>query len=298
MVPDVKIAVIKDDNVPDWWTSVTGIQQEYISLADYIPPGVRVQSSFDSISAAPASFITTDFGGMAETFFRIVDRYIDRYMFCVISPVDEDLIAGCSRIETIWQLDFDTFNATFYIYFSDGRAYIDRTSERYQRFSDKTLALENDSGATANVTFVSIAYSDIGPPVFLRNALVAVIKDEDIGDWWQSISDHELFNRSEVLFLNGYEAMRFDSIVLHNTRVHIVNTGHDAITKIELEPGDYLLCAVTDGWLTGCVYEYIVPSQTYEYKISYVGEGPDDMGRESEGYVERLLRDSQDWELS
>lgn len=296
MVPDVRIAIIKDDRVSDWWTSITGIQ-DYISPIDYIPPGVQVQSSIESISAAPASFITTGFDGTAETVLRFDNRSIDQYMICVSSPDNEDLIAGCSRIEIIWLPNFDTLSAIFYIYFSDGRAYIDRDKERYQRFSDKTLTSKNDSYSIAKVAFVSAAYSDIGPPVFRRNALVAIIKDEDIGDWWQLISDNRLYDSNEVPFLNKYEAIQFDSRVLNNMPIHIANTGYNAITRIELEPDDYLLCEVTQGLITNCIYEYIVSTQTYEYEISYLGEGGYYMERQSEGYVERLLRDSQDWEF-
>ena len=298
IVPDVKIAVIKDDDVPDWWASVTSIQ-DYISSTDYIPPGVQVRSSFDDISTAPAAFVTTDLDGTAETVLTIPEYQIHDYMFCAVSPVDEGLISGCSELQAVWRPNFDTLDITFYVYFSDGRAYIDRNSGRYQQFKDGTWASEGDSDDIATVFFVSIAYSDIGPPTFLRNMLVAVIKGEDIGDWWRTISGNEFSDRREVPLLNYYGVgIQFDPRVLGNTSAHIVNTGYDAIAEIELEPGDYLLCEADYGSINGCIYEYIVASQVYEYEISPQWEGPFSMGRQSEGYVERHLMDSRDWKFN
>lgn len=298
IVPDVKIAVIKDDDVPGWWASVTSIQ-DYISSTDYIPPGVQVRSSFDDISTAPAAFVTTDLDGTAETVLTIPEYSIHDYMFCAVSPVDEGLISGCSELQAVWRPNFDTLDITFYVYFSDGRAYINRNNERYQQFKDGTRASEGDSDDTATVFFVSIAYSDIGPPTFLRNMLVAVIKGEDIGDWWRTISGNEFSDRREVPLLNYYGVgIQFDPRVLGNTSAHIVNTGYDAIAEIELEPGDYLLCEADYGSINGCIYEYIVASQVYEYEISPQWEGPFSMGRQSEGYVERHLMDSRDWKFN
>lgn len=298
MVPDVKVAVIKDDDVRSWWASVTGIESN-ISATDYIPPGAQVQSSVYSISAAPASFVTTDHGGVAEKVIRFTSRSpIDDYMFCAVSPVDESLIAGCSEMQTVWRSSFDALDITFYVYFSDGRAYIDRGSGRYQLFQEGTLTSEDNPDATATVALVSIMYSDIGPPTFLRNMLVAVIKDEDIGHWWGTISDDEFSDKSKDLLLNHYQGIQFDPRLLGNTPARIVNTGYDAIARIEIGPGDYLLCEVTYGSIGGCVYEYIAASQTYAYEINPSGEGGFYMGKQSEGYIERHLRVSRDWEFS
>lgn len=297
VVPDVRIAVIKDDDVSGWWKSVTGIEG-YLSPTYYIPPGAQVQSSFDGISTAPASFVTTGLDGTIETVFRFDSGAIGRRMFCVISPLDENLIAGCSQIENVWLPTFDSLDTTFYIYFSDGRAYVDRNSSRYQQFIGEASAPEEISDATATVTFVSTFYSDIYPPVFLRNILIAVIEDEDIGNWWRTISDNRLHNEHEVLFIDHHADIHFDTRVIDNMPIRIANTGHDAIAKIELEPGDYLLCEANNGSIGGCVYEYIAASQSYEYEISDSGEGGFYMDRQSEGYIERLLIDSQDWEFN
>ena len=303
MVPNVSVAVIKDDEVSDWWKSVAGIE-DYISPTYFIPPGVQVQSSSGGISAAPVSFITTGLDGTAETVLRFdsrsrsIDMHMMIYMnmmICAVSPVDETLIAGCSQIEYIWLPS--SLDITFYIYFSDGRAYIDRNSERYQRFIDETSASEDDPGAIATVAFVSIVYSDIRDPRFLRNGLVAIVEDEDIGNWWETISDNELFSDGHgMLFLDSHQRIWFDPRIIGNMPIRIVNTGYDAIAEIEIEPGDYLLCEVERS-IGGCIYEYIAASQTYEYEISSSGEGGFYMGRQSPGYVERHLIDSQDWEF-
>lgn len=297
IVPEVKIAVIKDDDVSGWWKSVTGIEG-YISPTYHIPPGVQVQSSFDGISTAPASFLTTGLDGTIETVFRFDSGSIGKHMFCVISPLDENLIAGCSQIENVWLPSFDSLDTTFYIYFSDGRAYVDRNSRRYQRFMGEASAPEDISDATATATFVSILYSDISPPMFFRNILIAVIEDEDISNWWRTISDNGLQNDHEVLFLDYHVGIRFDARAIGNVPARIVNTGYDAIAKIELGSGDYLLCEVNNGSIGGCVYEHIAASQSYEYEISDSGEGGFYMGRQSEGYVERHLMDSRDWEFN
>ena len=297
IVPNVRIAVIKEEDVSGWWKSVTGIEG-YLSPTYYIPPGAQVQSSFDGISTAPASFVTTGLDGTVEKVFRFDSRAIGRRMFCVISPLDEDLIAGCSQIENVWLPIFDSLDTTFYIYFSDGRAYVDIDSSRYQQFIGEASAPEEISDATATVTFVSTFYSDIYPPVFLRNILIAVIEDEDIGNWWRTISDNRLYNEHEVLFIDRHADIQFDDRVIKNMPIRIANTGYDAIAKIELEPGDYLLCEANNGSIGGCVYEYITASQSYEYEISDSGEGGFYMDRQPEGYIERLLIDSQDWEFN
>ena len=298
MLPDVKVAVIKDDDVRSWWASVTGIEDN-ISSTDYVPPGAQVQSSVYGISAAPVSFVTTDQGGVAEKVIRLTSSSpIDDYMFCVVSPVDESLIAGCSEIQTVWHPSFEALDTTFYIYFSDGRVYIDRSGRRYQLFQDGTWASADGSDATSTIAFVSILYSDVGPPTFLRNRLVAVIKDEDIGHWWGTISGDAFSDKSEVLLLNYYEGIQFDPRLLGNTPARIVNTGYDAIAKIETGPGDYLFCEVTYGLIGGCIYEHIAASQVYIYEINPSGEGGFYIGSQSEGYIERHLRVSKDWEFS
>ena len=298
MVPDVRIAAIKKDDISDWWATVTGDSSDVNGdlRVSYIPPGVQVVSSFERISGAPAFFVTTGLGGVVETTFAFSHPAELGYMFCVISPVDRNLLAGCGGIRNVWDDivldDDDNFNVTLYAYLSDGRAYIESDSGRYQRFFDSTLISGDGSGA-ATVTFVSISYADIEPPMFNRNSLVAVIKDDDIGDWWRKISndgEHPLF------LYTGYNewGIDIDSEIL-GPPARIVTTGYDAIAEVELEPGDYLFCGV-GGTVYDCDYEYIAVSQNYEYEIfsSELGTG---IAKERTGYIERLLKEAKEWEF-
>ena len=298
MVPDVRIAAIKKDDVSDWWATVTGdgFAASKDSSVSYVPPGVQVVSSFERISGAPALFVTTGSGGTIETTLAFSHPAELGYMFCVISPTDKDLLAGCSSLGNIWDDinldDDDNFNVTLYTYLSDGRAYIDSDSGRYQRFLDGTL-ISGEGSDAATVTFVSISYADIEPPMFNRNSLVAVIKDGDIGDWWKKISnngEHPLF-----LYTGYYEwGIDIDSEIL-GPPARIVTTGYDAIAEVELEPGDYLFCGV-GGTVSDCDYEYIAASQNYEYTIfsSELGAG---IAKERTGYIERLLKEAKEWEF-
>lgn len=274
MMPGVQIAAIKNGDISDWWATVTGGSSVANGdLSDsYIPPGVQVMSSIESISAAPAFFMNTGSRGMVETTFAFSHPAGLGYMFCVISPADKDLLAGCSSLGNIWDIivlgDDDSFNATLYVYFSGGRAYIDSDSGRYQRFLDGTLISGESSDATANVTFVSTKYSDSGPRKRAQNQLVAVIKDDDIGDWWEKISN----NGERFLFLERYGKYGIELVPeMLELPARVLTTGQNAITKVDLEPGDYLLCRV-GGDLTAvfdCKYENIAPSQDYIYRLYY-----------------------------
>ena len=276
MVPDVRIVAIKGRDVSDWWASVIA-DEEFVASEDsdiryYVPPGVQIVASSGRIYNAPVSLLTTGPEGTVELTFTISKLAELEYMVCVISPADEDLIAGCSGIEELWQ-HVDSFTATLYIYFSNGRAYIDSDRGRYQRFLDGTLTSGYDSNATATVKFVSTQYlgSDTEqlPLILGRNQSVAVIKDADIGNWWDQISD----NSERLLALDEYGRNRFitlDSEILEPP-IDIVTTGENAIAEIGLEPGNYLFCGLTgtDIVIFSCDYENIVASQDYVYGIHY-----------------------------
>lgn len=276
MVPDAQIAAIKGYDVSDWWASVIAdeelVADEDSDIRYYVPPGVQIVASSGRIYNAPAAFLTTRSEGTIELTFTISKLAELEYMVCVISPVDEDLIAGCSGIEKLWH-HVDGFTATLYIYFSNGRAYIDSDSGRYQRFLDGTLTSGYDSNATATVKFVSTqdlsSDTEQLPLILGRNQSVAVIKDADIGSWWDKISN----SGERLLALDEYGRNRFitlDSEILEPP-IDIVTTGDNAIAEIGLEPGNYLFCGLTgtDIVIFSCDYENIVASQDYVYGIHY-----------------------------
>lgn len=276
MVPDVRIAVIKGYDVSDWWASIIA-DEEFVVGEDsdiryYIPPGVQIEASSRSIYDAPATFLTTGPDGTMELAFTISRLAELEYMVCVISPVSRDLITGCSSIEKLWHYA-DGFTTTLYIYFSNGRTYVDGDSGRYRRFLDGTLTSEHDSDAMATVKFVST--QDLGsdteqlPLILVQNQSVAVIRDADIGSWWDKISN----NGERFLALDEYGRNRFITLDSENLGppIDIVTTGENAIAEIELEPGDYLFCGLTGPNIVifSCDYENVAASQDYVYSIHY-----------------------------
>lgn len=280
MMPGVQIAAIKHGDISDWWATVTGgspVANGDLSVS-YIPPGVQIMSSIENISTAPAFFMNTGSRGMVETTFTFSHPAELGYIFCVISPTDKDLLAGCSRMINIWDIivldNDDGFSATLYVYFSYGRAYIDSDSGRYQRFLDGTLISGKGSDDTATVTFISTEYSDSGPLTRAQNQLVAVIKDENIGDWWERISN----NGERLLFLERYGKYGIELVQspvgqpalaeMLEPPARILTTGQNAITEVDFEPGDYLLCRVGTA-VFDCLYENIAASQDYIYRVRY-----------------------------
>lgn len=280
MMSGVQIAAIKHGDISDWWATVTGgssVANGDLSVS-YIPPGVQVMSSIESIFTAPAFFMNTGSEGMVETTFTFSYPAELGYMFCVISPIDKDLLAGCSSMINVWDIivldNDDGFNATLYVYFSDGRAYIDSDSGRYQRFLDGILISGEGSGATATVTFISTKYSDSGPLALAQNQLVAVIQDDNIGDWWDRISN----NGERLLFLERYGKYGIELVQppvgqpalaeMLEPPARILTTGQNAIIEVDFEPGDYLLCRVGIA-VFDCKYENIAASQDYIYRIYY-----------------------------
>ena len=204
-IPDVRIVILQDQSyfvdgdgdIAQWWDAVGG--DDY-GISSHIPPGVQVPSSADDIKAASASYVVTGPEGMAKTLLTagavetpetpltLGDLYDNhgRYMVCAISPVDSDLISGCGPIHITLGSESDN---TVFIYFSDGRSFIDVGQdgrERYQRFLDDTLTSEVVTGA-ATVTFLVV--SDLYYPILYSNELVAIVDDADIDIWWEMISD-------------------------------------------------------------------------------------------------------------
>lgn len=257
MLPDVRIAVVeranKANNRLNWWKAVGGSE---LGIEEYIPPGVRVPTTAEKLSAAPAQFITTGADGIAE--LVAYDPESSYYLVCAILPSD-DLMAGCHS-----DLRIGGSTSTVYIYFTHGHAVIEvRNSGRYQRFLNGVMS----SVALATVMFKAESapdtvdipenilelsdYSDAIQPKALPigDVNVIVVDSAYVNSWWAAVSDSGV---------NGLDVRRLKvgSEVFAHDWVHVVTTGPDGLAETALLPGDYLICAArrSSGRLS-CVYE-------------------------------------------
>ena len=274
MIPDVRIALInqsgfnsaweEEDNMLNWWTAVGG---DELGIKRLIPPGVRVPTSAESLSAAPALFVTTGSDGIAE--ISIADE--DDYSLCAILP-DNDLIAGCYhhlKLRTI------PSHITVYTYLTYGHANIEAwNSDRYQRFLDGT----GTTGAPAIVTFAAILSGEEVPTVPFPDTEIVIIGDEHVNAWWTAVSD----NGGNELELNNSFVR---SKVLAQDWVHMVTTGPNGLAKIVLVPGDYLICALTRETRLSCIYENLANGH-HVIRVS------SDYGRRPVYGIERLAEDA------
>lgn len=273
MIPDVRIAIInqaglnsareEEDSMLNWWTAVGG---DELGIKRLIPPGVRVPTSAERLSAAPAQFVTTGSDGVAE----VSIAHEDDYSLCAILP-DNDLVAGCYhhlRLRTI------PSNITVYTYLTHGHADIEVwDSDRYQRFLDST----GTTGALATVTFAAVLSSEEATVPFPDTEIV-IIGDEHVNAWWTAVSD----NGDNELELNNSFVR---SEVLAHDWAHVATTGPDGLTEMALVPGDYLICALTRKTRLSCVYENIANGH-HLIRVS------SDYGRRSVYGIERLAEDA------
>ena len=151
VVPNVQIAVIwerepidaRDSirHLDDWWMTVGGNDK---GIDRRIFPGVRVQSTAEKLAASPARFVVTGSDGKSEISIDYTDDGSYLYSFCVMSPVVDDLIAGCNyRPISLWKYGSDM---TVHAYFTHGYAIVEEGiggEERYQRFLDGEILTES-----------------------------------------------------------------------------------------------------------------------------------------------------------
>ena len=274
MIPNVQIAIIKEDeiigedyftkekeirdNLRLWWETVGGHD---LGIERRIPPGVRVQSTPEQLAAAPARFVTTGSDGTVEV---PVDYTRDSYTysFCAISPVVDNLIAGCNSNK--WGMSLrGVKETTIQIYFTHGYAIVEAwqvDGDRFQRFSDGVEASDEPAYLWVN------AITDGGDPVW--DARVAVVDGAHVNDWWGAISDDDANANGELDMSRGPNVA---SEVLDHDRVHVVATGPDGLGIISLPPGDYLLCEITEMWIAaGCLYGDLVGGRHHVFKINFI----------------------------
>jgi len=302
VIPDLQIAVIHDRESPEWWNTVRGDNFDELAPGArmFIPPGAQIRSTVENVAASPIGLITTGPDGTAETYLKPSESFL----ICVISPVDAALIAGCDlgSATARWR------EMIFYIYFSHGRAYIDREqngNERYHRFLNENLDLYSSSGEPATVTFVSTALpNELSDSYFedkylAPGAQIAVIDDSDIGAWWNAVSDNDRYPLNAFKFEFGWW-IPYDRVVRERVRenalIRTVVIGWPGITEVDLSPGDYLFCDLRGldedryAVISGCTYTDIAAARDYIFEVNYGVFELSDKGRE-------LMEDSQNWEF-
>ena len=299
VIPDLQIAVINDDESSEWWHKIGGDKfgEQPPRARVYIPPGAQVHSTAEDIAASPIDFVTTGPDGTAEAYLEPSEYF----SVCVFSPVDS-LIAGCSLRETTgsWR------DMVFYIYFSHGRAYIDRDpdgSERYYQFVHGDWNSYSPSGEPATITFVSTGYADeysgygfIGR--FLTSgASVVIIDDTDIGIWWEAVSDFRkagfYSQRYSLLVKDGPFGwkMPYGYAAREVTYENTVSTGPIGTIEVDLAPGNYLFCHITGQSILGCCYEDTAAGRDYIFEVDY------GISKLSDNEGKQLLEDAEDWEI-
>ena len=275
MIPNMKVFMIKGGReLADWWDAVWDVEMGISSIA----PGVQIQSSAKDIESSPVDFVTTRSDGTVETY---VEPY-SGYTICVVSPTI-NVIAGCNRHEWVGEPS----DYMYYIYFSHGRAYIEKKSdgsERYYRFLYGHRDSYGPSEKPATVTFVSTGYtgSDIEPYVyFLTPSNIAVIDDDDIGTWWEAVSDDgtsikdgRFFSLS--IYIYGEDpayGIPYDNAahqrVLDNIPIRTISVGWSGILETKFEPGNYLFCNFNNEEVLGCDYEDIAAAQEYIFRVEF-----------------------------
>ena len=308
VIPDLQIAVINNRESSEWWNSIRGDDLDGMppGARMFIPPGAQIQSTAEAIAASPIDFITTKPDGTAETYLNPSEHF----SICVVSPVD-DLIAGCSLSEWIWRYATNEWRdpTLFYVYFSHGRAYIDREqngNERYHRFLHEGPDLYGSPSKLATVTFVSTAFpnrlnnSHFEDKFLAPGAQVAVISDSDIGAWWNAVSDNGTYSLNASKFEFGWE-IPYDRVVRErvrkNTPIRTVVIDWPGILEVNLSPGDYLFCDLRSldvdryAVISGCTYTDIAAARDYIFEVNYGVFELSDKGRE-------LMEDAKNWDFT
>ena len=301
MMPDVRIAVIPTTSAA-WWNAVRSDDWDDIPPGSrmYIPPGAQIQSTAEKIATSPIDFIVTGSDGTTETYLNPSNAF----KVCTIHPLDE-LIAGCSLTERIYKKP----NPIFYIYFSHGRSYIENSqdgSERYYRYLYGDLDSYNSFGEPATVTLVSTGYTGTDVPPFIDflapGASLAVVDDSDIGEWWTAVSDGvaavtegEKYPLSVSSWEFGWGIpfnMEVRERVLQSVTVRIIDIGWPGIIKVDMAPGNYLLCHITYEFIADCNYDNIVAAQDYICRVTET-----DILRLSDIEGRQLLEEVKDWRI-
>lgn len=276
MVPDVQIAIIKEkesigvldsiEHLDNWWMTVGGIGP---GIHRRIPPGVRAQSTAEKLAAAPARFAATGSDGTSKISidYKYTTAGSQLFSFCVMSPIIDNLIAGCNyRSISLLNYIMTSDVMTVYAYFNHGYAIVEEGpngDERYQRFLDSEVLKE-----PALVSIVSFVFDDIAPTRPGKGTKVAIIDDAHVSAWWEAVSNEgdSGFGMTRLIY--------FSSEVLEHDWVRVVTTGPDGLAEIDLPPGDYLVCQVANttdvahAYIGDCSYGTLLSAQNNIFKVS------------------------------
>ena len=258
-----------------WWESVYAGAEE--GSAFPLRPGQQLRSERESLAAAVNAVPSVVTGADGTARAEIQRR--EYYEYCAVHPGDAGLIAGCSEFDVHWccrgvrslkagdtgyrtgyggsgfgQLRLDE-SRFVYVYFSRGRAFLGVGRDWYQRFSGG----DSRSGGTGNVTFTgdSLGIEPADGEVLVlwgedRYGDLAVVKDEDIGEFWEAVRAIEL-SQADPQSAGAWAPAT------------LLRTGADGTVRTELAAGDYLFCAVWNwehgGGIIDCTYEDVTVGQ-------------------------------------
>ena len=300
-ISDVQIAIIKEvepigedyftiengvrDNLKLWWETVGGHD---LGIERRIPPGVRVQSTPEQLAAAPARFVTTGPDGNLEMpiAYNLDESDDQDYVFCAMSPVVDNLIAGCNYQNISLQKYIESGDVlTIFVYFNHGYAFVN------DRFKGSVVPdLDPPDEGTVTVRFVT--YGDIDPDdedpfgiipdvqIAIIREKDVIVKEGDIGqyesryestnhllDWWETVGGHDLGIKEHIP-----PGVRVQSTPeqLAAAPARFVTTGSDGTFEMSIAYNldqsddysgiDYAFCAmspVVDSLIAGCNYQNI-----------------------------------------
>ena len=312
----VSVAIVELDNVVEWWAAVGGRDSQGGFRVFGVVPGDRMQSTAGQLAEAPANFVTTAADGTARAALDL--EASQRYVFCAISPADSDVVAGCSAPDSneaftgkVHPLNNGTFEGsdhnTVYIFFSHGRAYVNRGRpnysdlKAYSRHRHSLAASGAEAPRTATISVVATVstldpYANDDGELMWAHPLggepVAVILDADVATWWDTVSD-----RGKIS-LGGFP-IESRAELIEQAPAHTVTTDHRGVAQLGVPAGDYLICVLSShdtrpgADIRHCLYENITPSHSNVFHFALSPDGYGGLSALSDKTGRLLLQDAQ-----
>ena len=284
----VRVAVIGDPQA--WWEAV---RDDAPADWEVLPPGYRVWTSRLRLESAPARFVTTDDDGTVTV---TVDP-AQSYLLCVAAADVYDVIAGCSQDLRYVR----NVGGGFHVYLSGGRAYVMSVDNDYRDGNlhyEQFLLGDTWERDPVKVTFLHQIVTDFGEDYFSSLGRLAVVHDDDIGTWWNTISQDDklalsILNTREFPYYAAAEwsgsfrrhdpdlppreqlgSLDVSSRQFDSAPAQYATIGADFTAEIDLSPGNYLLCAVGSKDIGSCIYEDIAASRDTVVYLLSGGDAP------------------------